>query len=260
MNGIQRLYIHTDYIVKGEAQDKVGELIETLKNLWQKNEVFLIKFTYDSASLYHRLTCIVYPICIRYIRRALYLSAYGQIKIIERKKNITYKNYRLDRISKLEIIDWNSLEVPDKLRTELSIYQQEKYSLEYIINNSAKALGADFYQPIATMLLRFSRDFHELYIENTLRHETFKLVDINNSKSLDKLFTELKLDVLERQKLQTKINLFLEDAYYQLNYRVNDNDVIMRLRAWGANVEVLYPQNLRDRMIKDISDNYAVYQ
>lgn len=264
INGIQRLYIHTDYIVKGEAQDKVGELIETLKNTWSENNLFLIKFTYDSASLYRHVTCIVYPICIRYIRRALYLSAYGQISAskqkLSRKNYLSYKNYRLDRISNLEIIDWNSSEVPDTLRQELSKHQPEKYSLEYIINNSAEALGSDFYQPMATMLLRFPDYFHELYIENTLRHETFKLVNIKEPKSLKKLFDELKLDTLEREKLQTRMKLFPDDAYYKLNYRVDDNDVIMRLRAWGANVEVLFPQNLRDRIIKDISETYAIYQ
>jgi CRISPR-associated protein (TIGR03985 family) len=77
---------------------------------------------------------------------------------------------------------------------------------------------------------------------------------------LKKLFDELKLDVLEREKLQTRMNLFPDDAYYKLNYRVDDNDVIMRLRAWGANVEVLFPQNLRDRIIKDISETYSIYQ
>lgn len=47
---------------------------------------------------------------------------------------------------------------------------------------------------------------------------------------------------------------------YSLHYRVGDNSVIMRLRAWGHNVEVLFPDDLRDRIIKDLHAAYQVYQ
>lgn len=34
----------------------------------------------------------------------------------------------------------------------------------------------------------------------------------------------------------------------------------MRLRAWGANVEVLFPQDLRSRMAKDMREAELIYQ
>jgi CRISPR-associated protein (TIGR03985 family) len=37
-------------------------------------------------------------------------------------------------------------------------------------------------------------------------------------------------------------------------------DVIMRLRAWGYNVEVLYPPDLRQRLCNDIQKTGNLYQ
>ena len=257
VEGVQRFFIHTEYIVAGEAQDNVSEAIAYLKDVWSQKPVPPIKISYDSASLYRHPTRIVYPICVRYIKRALYLVAYGQD--LGKRQQLAYKNYRLDKITKIGVLDWNDSKIPTDLQQQLLHYSSEKYTPEYIINSRLQALGSDFYQPIATMLLRFPRRYHEAYIENTLRHETFKQIDTKRA-SLNKLFGELKLDSLQAAALLQKIARFPHDAYYRLNYRVNDNDVIMRLRAWGANVEVLYPQDLRDRMIEDITDTYAVYQ
>ena len=258
VEGVQRFFIHTEYIVKGEAQDLVGNAIAYLKKVWSQKPVPLIKISYDSASLYRHPTRIVYPICVRYIKRALYLAAYGQGA--EKRQQLDYKNYRLDKITKIEALEWNTSEIPTDLKQQLWERSPEKYIPEYITYSSLQALGSDFYQPIATMLLRFPQRYHEAYIENTLRHETFKQIDTKDVASLNKLFSELNLDSQEIKTLQQKIACFPKDAYYRLNYRIDDKDVIMRLRAWGANVEVLYPQNLRDRMIIDITNTYAIYQ
>lgn len=258
VEGVQRFFIHTEYIVTGEAQDNVGDAIAHLQDIWSQKPVLPIKISYDSASLYKHPTRIVYPICVSYIKRALYLVAYGQD--LGKRQQLAYKNYRLDKITKIEVLDWKDSNIPTDLHEQLFNYSPEKYIPEYIIDSRLQALGSDFYQPIATMLLRFPQRYHEAYIENTLRHETFKQIDIQDRVSLKKLFGELKLNSLQAAALLQKVARFPDDAYYRLNYRVNDNDVIMRLRAWGANVEVLYPQNLRDRMIEDITNTYAVYQ
>lgn len=258
VEGVQRFFVHTEYIVKGEAQDRVGNAIAYLKSVWSQKPVPPIKISYDSASLYRQPTRIVYPICVRYIKRALYLAAYGQDP--EKRQQLSYKNYRLDKITKIEAVEWDAPEVPTDLRQQFGDRLPEKYLPEYIIDSSGQALGSDFYQPIATMLLRFPQRYHEAYIENTLRHQTFKQIDTKDRASLNKLFKELNLNLQETETLQQKIACFPQDAYYRLDYRVNDNDVIMRLRAWGANVEVLSPHKLRDRMIKDITNTYAIYQ
>jgi len=51
-----------------------------------------------------------------------------------------------------------------------------------------------------------------------------------------------------------------EDIYCRVNYRTDDNNVVMRLRAWGANVEVFLPWSLRSQMAKDIEDIRKLYQ
>ena len=52
-----------------------------------------------------------------------------------------------------------------------------------------------------------------------------------------------------------------------MNYRHGEHggynvepDVIMRLRAWGHNVEVLYPADLRKRMKEDYQKAWDIYQ
>ncbi|MBE9176702.1 TIGR03985 family CRISPR-associated protein, partial [Synechocystis salina LEGE 06155] len=49
-------------------------------------------------------------------------------------------------------------------------------------------------------------------------------------------------------------------SYYRMDYRVDDNNVIMRLRAWGPNVEVLFPLQLRQRMADDSKTMATLYQ
>ena len=257
INGVQRFFVHTEYIVQGKAQDNVGEMIALLKDVWNKEPVPFIRIAYDSPCLPIRPTRIVYPICVRYIKRALYLSAYGQDP--KKRQQLSYKNYRLDRITNIKTVEWDAPKIPPDLKQQLSNCLQEKYIPEYITNSSLEALGLDFYQPIATMLLRFPQQYHENYIENTLRHITFKQIDTKNRVNLNKLFNK-NLDSQSAIALQQKMARFPQDAFYRLNYRVNDNDVIMRLRAWGANVEVLYPQDLRARMIEDTTATYAIYQ
>ncbi|MCY7272937.1 MAG: hypothetical protein LH702_04105 [Phormidesmis sp. CAN_BIN44] len=49
---------------------------------------------------------------------------------------------------------------------------------------------------------------------------------------------------------------FAQEVYY----RLNDRNVLMRLRAWGANVEVLLPWSLRVQMAEDVQDTWKLYQ
>ncbi|NEO41129.1 MAG: TIGR03985 family CRISPR-associated protein [Moorea sp. SIOASIH] len=63
-----------------------------------------------------------------------------------------------------------------------------------------------------------------------------------------------------RRKLLAHIDQYPDAAYYTLRYRQNDNNVIMRLRAWGSKVEVLFPRELRQSMKQDIEQTWQLYQ
>jgi CRISPR-associated protein (TIGR03985 family) len=111
------------------------------------------------------------------------------------------------------------------------------------------AYGGDFYQPDQVMLLRFDRDFHDRYIQNTFRHQTFKKVDFGNIGKM----------LYQQSSHEQEVGIALErcqahprDAYYRMTYRIDDHSVLMRLRAWSPNMEVLFPLDLRQQMATDI--------
>ena len=60
--------------------------------------------------------------------------------------------------------------------------------------------------------------------------------------------------------MKKRIAAHPNDAYYTMNYRDGDNSVIMRLRAWCPNVEVLFPFDLRDRMREDMEKTWDLYK
>lgn len=114
------------------------------------------------------------------------------------------------------------------------------------------------------MILRFEGSFGKDYIKDSFRHETFKtLTTIEVFKGLIHNFEERE-DQEELRQLITKLqsNLELKNSgyiYYQAKYRVNYNNVIIRLRGWGQKVKVLFQQKLRDRMAKDSQETAELY-
>ncbi|MDF5731816.1 MAG: TIGR03985 family CRISPR-associated protein, partial [Rhizonema sp. PD38] len=51
-----------------------------------------------------------------------------------------------------------------------------------------------------------------------------------------------------------------KDIYCKVDYRVKDNNIVMRLRAWGPNVEVILPLHFRQDMKKDMEATYKLYK
>ena len=251
INGVNRFYMHVDYIISNH--DSTEDLEEQLKNIWQQNSVPPIQLSYNSASLWRDITRIVYPVCIYYYQRALYLCAYGELP---KKKNlIGWNNYRLDRIEKIKSLNWQDESIPQKLFQE---YEQHKLpNVANVKEEIDYAWGLDFYQPSSPMLLRFNQDFHERYIEDTFRHFTFQ--KIKSTEEVKNFINEQKLPVPEKEILLNILKNHPEDAYYKARYRVDDNNVIMRLRAWNPNIEVLLPGVLRERMIQEISQTWKMY-
>ncbi|PSB00478.1 TIGR03985 family CRISPR-associated protein, partial [Merismopedia glauca] len=115
----------------------------------------------------------------------------------------------------------------------------------------------DFYQPEQFMILRFNPDFARRYIDNSFRHSSFEKID-----DFQEVISILKQESEEkyREKLISIAHLSLNHSYYLLRYRQNDNNVIMRLRAWGHNVEVICPWDLRQRMREDLQKTWGLYE
>ena len=261
INGEQRLYIHTEYIVDSELQDIADDWANKLKEIWQQIDTPPIAIEYDSASNENVDKYIVYPVCLYYHQRAFYLCAYGQCP--SNSSEFGWYNYRLERINELSSCHWDESSVTQQLKNKIYNRAQIKpeYKPEQIRLELDLAYGFDFYHPRATMLLRFNHYFGDRYIENTDRHPTFEKVDLDRAISIverQPTITELS----DSQKQQT-INILernLADTLYKLDYRVGDNSVIMRLRAWCPNVEVIYPWNLRQRMREDIEQTWRLYE
>jgi CRISPR-associated protein (TIGR03985 family) len=121
----------------------------------------------------------------------------------------------------------------------------------------ALAWGFDFQEDAATLILRFDRVFHNKFIADTFRHQTFE--PIANITAVKRLLTTEVTDPLLLEKLNSRIKLHPNDAYYQAQIRLNDNNIIMRLRAWGDKVEVLSPNIIRQRMLTDIQNTLAAF-
>lgn len=247
---VRRVFLHVDYVVPEEIQHDVDDLQEIIQENWRKEVIKPMLFNYHSARL-GKKECLVYPVCIYYVQRAKYLCAYG----ISPNSNIGWYNYRLERVKFKDFLDWSDTNIPEKL---LSQYKTNSLPQpEYIQNEMQKVWGFDFYNDYDLMLLRFKRDFHDSHIKNTFRHETF--TPIKSQEKLVDLIKNHTKNSSQEKELMKIIQRCPDDAYYTAKYRLDDNNVIMRLRAWGAKVEVLFPTDLRSRIAKDIQEATLVY-
>ena len=262
INGEQRLFIHTEYIVNQELQDIADDWATELKEIWQQSLIGPITIEYDSASYGNTDEYIVYPVCLYYHQRAFYLCAYGQRP--NYNAEFGWYNYRLERISNLLPGKWDEFSISQQLKA--TIYDGERvkpdYKPEHIQLELDSAYGFDFNLPRTTMLLRFNRNFSDRYIQNTDRHRTFKKVDAKQARSFiqQQLETDSKITDSQKRQMIEILERNLEDTLYKLDYRVGDNNVIMRLRAWCPNVEVIYPWSLRQRMREDMKQTWRLYE
>lgn len=255
INGEQRLFIHHEYVVNEDLREVSADSADRLKEIWKIHPTPPIRITYHSAYLKQTQKYTVYPVCLYYYQRAYYLCAFGQRpQRTENQAPVGWYNYRLERITRLKTLSWDTPNLPFS-QLEI-INKSEKYSSNYIQQELESAYGFDFYEKADLMLLRFDTDFAQRYIDNSFRHPTFeKLNNYQNARALIK-----QLELPNSQKLLTHINQYPDAAYYTLRYRHQDNNVIMRLRAWGPKVEVIFPEELRQRMRQDIEQTWQLYQ
>lgn len=250
IRGIQRFFLHIDYIVAQDIIDRVEDWQERLCRIWADEEVLPVKLSYASSRLGQSLQCVIYPVCVYYAQRAVYLCAFGQTPTRQGE----WYNYRLDRIQKMSPMQWSDPKVPKLL---LQHYQKRSLPTpEYIEIEMTKAWGFDFYLPAQPMLIRFNRDFHDRYIQGTFRHDTFTKISYPAAKQLIQQQTSLSEGKALLQILQSRSP---QDAYYRVDYRVGDTNVGQRLRAWRPNGEVLLPWRLRQAIAAEVKEEFDLY-
>lgn len=250
INGVQRFFLHADYIVSQEVVDRVEDWQALLRQVWEQAPVAPILLRYNSARQRQLIEEVVYPVCIYYAQRAIYLCGFNP----DRQHN--WYNYRLDRIEQIESLYWDSPQVPQKLRQD---YQQQSLPTPDVIRLAmSQAWGFDFYLPAQLLLLRFEREFHDFYIKDTFRHETFQA--ISNQKAQRLIKQQQLLSHQEQQLLQVLTMRSPKDKYYQAQCRVGDTNIQHRLRAWRPHCEVLLPWSLRQNMAEEVATEFQFYQ
>lgn len=263
INSVQRFFIHTEYIVHPQLYKRVNSLQKQLKSIWSQDKVPLVKLNYKSAKLYQdTVHCIVYPVCICYYQRALYLFGYGQVPMQDEKDSwskINWYDYRLDRIIKLHELpkDIDDINIPQNFLDKC----QGEYppSTDDIKDEMSSAWGFEIYQRIELLVLRFDQYFYGNYIKGTERDEMF--VKIPHSQVGKLIKSHRGLASAEHKKLLATLESRSEnDIYCQVYYRVDDNNIVMRLRAWSPNVEVILPWHFRQRMTQNMEATYKLYR
>ncbi len=249
-----RIFLHLDYILSQRMQDRVDNYQEQIEQLWRKDPGGVVQFEYWVAATETKVKVIVYPVCLHYLRRAKYLSAYG----IDPNGNVAWHNYRLDRIAcdRLKVLAWGDPLVPKQLKQMW--HTGTLPTPEYIDAQLKAAWGFNFYLQKELLILRFPADFAKWYVDNTTRHPTFGAIAYDQ---LPKLIARNISDEQERQKLLEIISQCSKnDAYYIAWIRVGDINVLMRLREWRPNGEVIAPLSIRQQMIAEAMKELANYQ
>lgn len=242
----QRFFLEVDYIIT-QTQQRVEIWLEELKSIWNQAIVPPVCLSYSSAK-YGVVQCIVYPVCVYYVQRAIYLCALGETP----GRVGDWYNYRLDKIQKMTRCQWRDLKLP-------LVLQKRRDTLpgpDYIRRQMEQAWGFDFYLKSRLMLLRFKREFHDRYIQGTFRHKTFQQISYDDAKQL----ICNSVSSADRTLLKLIQARSPEDAYYTVKYRDGDTNVGLRLRSWRPKVEVLLPGSLRQELLQEIQTEWQFYQ
>lgn len=249
----RRFFVHVDYVISRQKLDQVDDWQALLADLWQQSPVPPLKLLYQRAGKLAPQPLITYPVCIYYYRRGPYLCAYGQVPQ-PGTENLGWRNYRLDRISAIQALNWNDPAIPPEL---LRHYREQTLPTPEVIETAMEeAWGFDYYQPSQQLLLRFDAEWNQRYIQNTLRHTTFRQVSYERA---GQIIRQTLSGEPQEQLLTLWRSRSTQDAYYQARYRHQDPNVRQRLRAWRPHVEVLLPWELRQRTLDEIAKEMKFY-
>lgn len=259
INGTQRFFLDLEYVVAWQLGDRISRWQSILREqVWSKDVVPPVRLIYVSASQ-HQTTfeLVIYPVCIIYSRRALYLSAFGQTPDAQ---DLSWFNYRLDWVKSLELLHWDDFKSSEGIKGQLLNYFKDNKlpQPEQVFHMMELAWGFDFFRPSKNMLLSFDRIFHDDYILGSERHQTF--IPIHSTQEVRDYITNNSLSKQDATFIWTYIGHHPKEALYTSSYRRDDNNLIMRLRAWCPKVAILSPPQLRNRIRQDAYETWQNHQ
>jgi len=276
INGTQRFILDTEYIISQSVSRQVDQLLQTLKQAWQQTPVPPVRLVYRSIRYYEaEFEILTYPVCIYYFRRAPYLFAFGQTPqhLDDGKpEHLSWYDYRLDRIQSLRLLDWDDPSLPAEWQAKTaqgsssatpSLRLPRRFAEktpEFVQQEVASAMGVEIHRPIAPLLLRFERYFYGNYIANTERAKLFVEMGFAQAEKRFQADPEIRAQGLSLAKLFGDRPRHKSSVFCSAQHRLGDNNVVMRLRAWGPNVEVLLPLSLRQRMTDDMQETWKLYE
>ncbi len=272
INGVQRFILDVEYIVSQSVSQQVDRLLQDLKSLWQQTPVPPVQLTYRSIRYYEtEFELITYPVCIYYFQRAPYLFAFGQTPqpqsphtSADAASRPNWYDYRLDRILSLQALSWADPDLPGSWQVSPSLPQRlpplfAEKTPTWVEREVAAALGVEIHRPIAPLLLRFERYFYGNYIANTERAKLFLEMDFEQAEQRFQADPETQHQGLSLAQWFRDRPRHKSSVFCGAQHRLGDNNVVMRLRAWGPNVEVLLPLSLRQRMTDDLQETWTLY-
>ena len=249
IQGIQRFYLHTDYIVARNYLDQVSDFQVQLKACWEMSETPPIALQYESAREHQQLfDWIIYPVCVFYYQRAPYLFGFGYRG--DGVSGLQWYDFRLDHVRDLKVLNW-----ADKgLSSEFLALRSMPPMPDDIHDEMAQVWGFEFYRSAEWLVLRFDRYFYSNYIETTERAALF------TKMSLREVHDWVGRSSADAKVLQSRLVVLSDhDQYCRVQFRMGDRNILMRLRAWGFNVEVLLPIVLRREIAIEVGKQSKMY-
>ena len=265
IQGEQRFILDIENVMSSDLSGRLSMLVRQLKTLWQSEVVRPIRLIYQSARLFQeQYEIITYPVCIHYCQRAPYLFGFGQTPgtIEAEQPNLTeWYDYRLDHILSIEPIGWEDVPSSWRPRAWSGVGVPPRFvdkTPQRVLNEVGAGLGFEIYRPLEKLLLRFDRYFYANYIEGTEREKLFTPITWEQTERMWKGDRSVPSGVILEQVFQGR-SVQKNDMFCLIDHRVGDNNVVMRMRAWGHNVEVLLPWSFRERMREDLTKNQSFY-
>ncbi len=247
IQGIQRFYLHTDYIVARNYLDQVSDFQVQLKACWEMAETPPIGLKYKSAREHQQyFDWVVYPVCVFYYQRAPYLFGFGY----RSGSGLQWYDFRLDHIQDLRVLNWAN----KGLSCEFLELRSMPPMPDDIHDEMAQVWGFEFYRSAEWLVLRFDRYFYSNYIEPTERAALF------TKMSLREVQDWVGRSATDAKALQSRLAVLSDhDQYCRVQFRMGDRNILMRLRAWGFNVEVLLPIALRQEIAIEVAKQGKMY-
>jgi CRISPR-associated protein (TIGR03985 family) len=257
IQGVQRFFLHAEYVVANRLSDRVSDYQAQLKDSWNQAETAPMYLKYRSAREFQEeFHWIIYPVCVFYYQRAPYLFGYGY-QVDDRPPSTPLKlewyDFRLDHIERMQSLEWSD----SRLQPTFLTQRQQPPMPEQIHRSMSETWGFEFYRPADCLILRFDRYFYANYIEPTERAAIFTIMRLPEVVAQVGKCPNLE----QRRELQQILSQrSAADIYCRINYRVDDRNILMRLRAWGPNVEVISPYGLRQQISGEIQQLALLYR